>query len=103
MAKITATAFAVAMIAAPLAGAPTASAWAQSPAAPENRQLPDTSQTTQAPEIPSNQNATAGQTRPLFSIGHLPVTVWAPVQPAYDSHANHTAAANQVWNGENAF
>jgi len=33
----------------------------------------------------------------LFSIGNLPVGVWAPVQPPYDSRANRNNAANPLW------
>ncbi|WP_146101620.1 hypothetical protein [Rhodopila globiformis] len=45
----------------------------------------------------------AGAPRPLFNIGQLPVGVWAPVQPPYDSRANRTGAANPVWWDDNAF
>jgi hypothetical protein len=34
---------------------------------------------------------------PLFTIGNLPVQVWAPVEPAYDLHANRNLAANPTW------
>jgi len=34
----------------------------------------------------------------LFSIGNVPVRVWAPVPPPYDSTANGTGAANPIQN-----
>jgi hypothetical protein len=34
---------------------------------------------------------------PLFNIGNLPVQVWAPVEPWYDSHANRNLAAYPSW------
>jgi len=39
----------------------------------------------------------------LFTIGNIPVTVWAPVQPPYDSRANRTGAANPLWWDEGGF
>jgi hypothetical protein len=35
--------------------------------------------------------------RPLFSLGNLPVGVWAPVAPPYDATANRNGAANPFW------
>ncbi|HQT76784.1 MAG TPA: hypothetical protein PLD10_06990 [Rhodopila sp.] len=35
--------------------------------------------------------------RPLFTIGNLPVVLWAPIQPPYDSRANRNNAANPLW------
>jgi hypothetical protein len=39
----------------------------------------------------------------LFTIGNVPVTVWAPVQPPYNSRANRTGAANPLWWDEGGF
>jgi hypothetical protein len=51
----------------------------------------------------SGQTAAAGprqaptQARPLFTIGGLPIGIWAPVPPPYDAAANRNAAANPLW------
>ena len=44
-----------------------------------------------APE-PSDQ-----QSRPLFTIGGLPVRAWAPVEPHYNAAANRNLAADPLW------
>ena len=33
----------------------------------------------------------------IFTIGNLPVGLWAPVPPPYDARANHNNAANPLW------
>jgi hypothetical protein len=33
----------------------------------------------------------------LFEIGGLPVHVWAPVQPGYNTEANRNLAADPLW------
>jgi hypothetical protein len=38
--------------------------------------------------------------RHLFVIGKLPIGIWAPVEPHYDSRMNRNSAANPGgWNG----
>jgi hypothetical protein len=67
-----------------------AAAQAQSP------QLPSASQETRAPSLQNDpQNA-----HPLFTIGHLEVHVWAPVEPHYDANMNRTLAGDPPWAGE---
>jgi hypothetical protein len=34
---------------------------------------------------------------PLFKIGRLPVHVWAPVEPGYNTEANGNLAADPLW------
>jgi hypothetical protein len=34
---------------------------------------------------------------PLFTIGSLPVRVWAPVEPHYNGDANRDPAAESLW------
>lgn len=36
---------------------------------------------------------------PLFSIGNLPVSVWAPTELPYNTQANRSAADNPLWPG----
>jgi hypothetical protein len=65
-------------------------------------QVPQTGGTVQAPAVvyPGQLSQPANpEPRPLFSIGKLPVGVWAPVAPTYDASANGTGAANPFWAG----
>lgn len=39
----------------------------------------------------------APEPKPLFKLGNMPVGVWAPVEPPYDSTANRNNAANPLW------
>jgi hypothetical protein len=99
MNKIIATAMAAivstAMSAAVLAQRVTPTPAALTPAASQT-------QTLQAPYAPTNPDRSVAQSRPLFSIGQLPVVVWAPVQPPYNSKLSGTQAANALWD-VNAF
>jgi hypothetical protein len=61
------------------------------------RQVPVASQTTTAVPDLNNPEASVSQPRPLFKIGELPVGVWAPVEPPYDSRMNRDQAGNPVW------
>ncbi len=71
---------------------------AQSPPTPGRTvQASVASQTTQAPFNSTNPDQSVSQSRPLFTIGRLPVTVWAPVEQFYDARMNRTAAANPIW------
>jgi hypothetical protein len=72
-------------------GATAASGQEQYPTkAGANRQI-GTFTATVAPE-PSDL-----QSRPLFTIGGLPVRVWAPVEPHYNAAANRNIAADPLW------
>lgn len=51
-----------------------------------------------APMLPNQAHPQAGRPpRVLFSIGPLPVRMWAPVQPSYDASANRAPAENPWW------
>jgi hypothetical protein len=63
---------------------------------------PATSQSLIAPYTPPGASIPTTP-RHLFSIGNLPVGVWAPVEPPYDSRANRTAAANPAWWDDGAY
>jgi hypothetical protein len=39
----------------------------------------------------------APEAHPLFWIGRLPVEVWAPVVPPYDTTADRNGASNPLW------
>jgi hypothetical protein len=58
---------------------------------------PAASQTLQAPYAPRNPDRSAAQSSPLFRIGQVPVVLWAPVQPPYNSKVNRSQAANPLW------
>jgi hypothetical protein len=47
----------------------------------------------------SQMAAPSGQ-HPLFHIGNLPATVWAPVQSPYDGRNDRNAAANPFWQAD---
>jgi hypothetical protein len=73
----------------------TGAAYAQS-------QVPQAGGTVQAPPVtyPGQLSQPANpEPRPLFSIGKLPVGVWAPVAPTYDAMANRTGAGDPFWAG----
>ncbi len=85
--------FSAAMLMATIAGA-----YAQSRTTlPAGQTTPGASQRTVAPYVPQEPNLGPGQTHPLFSIGHLPVLVWTPVEESYNSRMNRNAAANPLW------
>jgi hypothetical protein len=67
---------------------------------PPPPQAPAASQTTQAPYTPAYPDQGPGGSTPLFNIGKLPVVVWAPVEPSYNSKGNGTMAANWPWAGD---
>ncbi len=80
----------VVLVALAMAVASAASAQTQPPA------VGGTEQT--APMLPSETAPPVSQSPPaLFSIGDLPVRLWAPVEPSYDPAANRAAAANPSW------
>jgi hypothetical protein len=58
------------------------------------------SQTTVAPFVPQGPNQGPDQSHPLFSIGRLPVLVWTPVEQAYNSRMNRSAASNPLWEAD---
>jgi hypothetical protein len=69
-------------------------AYAQAPA-------PQLGGTVQTPGLVPEETAPADNGRqPLFSIGNLPVSVWAPVELPYNTLADRNAAANPIWPGE---
>jgi len=61
---------------------------------------PGASQTARAPYSPPGPDQGVGQSRPLFVVGGVPVVLWAPVQPPYNSRMNRPAAAGQWWDSE---
>jgi hypothetical protein len=63
---------------------------------------PNASQRMIAPYTPPGPGIPTAP-RHLLSIGKLPIGVWAPVQPPYDSRANRNVAANPLWWDEGAF
>ncbi len=82
-----------------LASVATASAQRVTPPVPP---APPASQILQAPYQPSNPNAGPEQSRPLLSIGQVPVVIWAPVEPTYSLKMNRTQAANALmWDADN--
>jgi hypothetical protein len=88
--------FSVGMMMATIAGA-----YAQNrPAVPVSPPAPGTSQTTLAPFVQQGPNQGPDQTQPLFSIGHLPVLVWTPVEQSYNSRMNRSAASNPLWEAD---
>jgi hypothetical protein len=65
-------------------------------------QVPQTGGTVKAPPVvyPGELSQPANPVpQALFSIGRLPVGVWAPVAPTYDATANGTGATNPFWAG----
>jgi hypothetical protein len=71
----------------------------QMPEPPAIRELAQTTHTQGASGF--TQDTTTAP-RPLFSIGNLPATVWAPVQPPYNSQANRNSNANPYYWGDDA-
>jgi len=50
------------------------------------------------PLLPSQAAPQVSKSPPaLFSIGPVPVRMWAPVQPSYDASANRAPAENPWW------
>jgi len=50
------------------------------------------------PMLPNQAPPQVSKSPPaLFSIGPLPVRMWAPVQSSYDATANRTPAENPWW------
>jgi hypothetical protein len=72
-------------------GATTASGQEQYPMKADTNQQIGASTAEVAPE-PSDQ-----QSRPLFTIGGLPVRAWAPVESHYNAAANRNLAADPLW------
>jgi hypothetical protein len=60
-------------------------------AEPPDQQL---SGTVQSPVVLPESIAPAITQQPLWTIGGLPVEIWAPVPPPYDQEANRVGAAN---------
>jgi hypothetical protein len=86
----------VAMMMATIVGA-----YAQSrPVPPVSPPAAGTSQTTLAPFVQQGPDLGPDQTHPLFSIGHLPVLVWTPVEQSYNSRMNRSAASNPLWEAD---
>jgi hypothetical protein len=74
------------------------------PAVYAQPRAPDITGRVQAPpyvlpgQIPAGQGpGSLQESPPLFRIGGLPVHLWAPVPPPYDSSANRNLAADPVW------
>jgi hypothetical protein len=82
----------------PPANAQTSAAGTQSSASGTwTAQAPSATQTiTSLPDL-NNSQADVMQPHPLFNIGDVPVGIWAPVEPSYDSRMNRSEAANPVW------
>jgi hypothetical protein len=64
---------------------------------PRQASTPGASETIQAPTVQPNPPAPIPELTPLFRLGDVPVVVWAPVEPPYDSNANRNNAANPLW------
>jgi hypothetical protein len=69
-------------------------AYAQTP-------TPQMGGTVQTPELVAPGETAPGnnELQPLFSIGNLPVAVWAPTEAPYNAQADRSAAANPLWPG----
>jgi hypothetical protein len=68
-------------------------AYAQGPA-------PQAGGTVQTPALVPGEVAPPNNgPQPLFSIGNVPVSVWAPTEPTYNTQANRSAADNPLWPG----
>ncbi|HEX2941821.1 MAG TPA: hypothetical protein VHO91_12300 [Rhodopila sp.] len=94
---------AAAMLAAGSAQAQTQTQAEPHPQSIVRRQGPSMSgRTTTEPFMRPTPPAPPPGPRTLFKIGNLPVVLWAPVQPPYDSRANRNAAANPLWYGYGA-
>ena len=51
-----------------------------------------------APMLPNEASPQVSKSPPvLFSIGPVPVRMWAPVQSSYDASANRAPAENPWW------
>jgi hypothetical protein len=62
------------------------------------RQLaPESGATITSPFLEPMPSAPPRAPRHLFTIGKLPVGIWAPVPPPYDARANRNNAANPLW------
>jgi hypothetical protein len=84
-----------------LAVAATASAQVKKPAADAPiRQVPAAGQTMKAAPVPANPEGSVNAPLPLFKIGNVPVDVWTPLEPPYDSRMNRDQAANPIWDEE---
>lgn len=60
-------------------------------------QAPDVQGTLRKPEVlPAPFHQPVGPPPAVFSIGGLPVSVWAPVPPHYNALANRNGAANPL-------
>jgi len=66
----------------------------------QSRQVPSTGQVTAAPSVQATPRQGTPQSRPLFTIGHLEVHLWAPMELPYDANMNRTFAADPVWGQE---
>jgi hypothetical protein len=51
------------------------------------------------PYVPSETAPPNNGREPLFSIGNVPVSVWAPTEPTYNTQADRSAADNPLWPG----
>ena len=54
--------------------------------------------TVQAPVTLPGELGPGNTQQPLFTIGGMPVQVWAPVAPPYDASTNLNNAADPFWN-----
>jgi hypothetical protein len=68
-----------------------------SPGLAQNSVAPNLSQATKAAPAPAGTVTGVREAPPLFKIGDVPVHLWAPVQPPYDSRMNRDPAAEPFW------
>jgi hypothetical protein len=66
------------------------------PARAQTSEVPTINQATTAPSIPAGTESAMPRSSPLFSIGGVPVYLWAPVAPPYSTNANRNLAADPL-------
>jgi hypothetical protein len=67
------------------------------PGRAQNSEVPSMSQTTRVQSAPAGTGRTVPQLTPLFTIGGVPVYLWAPVEPPYNTHAGQDLATDPLW------
>jgi hypothetical protein len=59
---------------------------------------PPVTGTLQAPAtLPAPVAPESAQPQPFWTLGGVPVRIWAPVAPPYDAAANRTGAGDPLW------
>jgi hypothetical protein len=65
----------------------------------QSREFTGSSQITGSWPTGTDTRQDVQQTPPLFTIGKMPVRVWAPVPPPYSADANRNFAADPIGSG----